>query len=333
MQIVALSWLVLDLTGSATALGLVALAQYLPLLVLGVPAGVRLDRMNRYRLCMIAQCCFALLSVAIGSLVAAGAVSLPVVVVYSSLSGLVSVIDQPLRTAMVTDLVAPGALLTAIGYNNAMFATSRVLGPILSGIVIARSGVGAVFAVNAGSYAVMIVALAAMRRSELRQRVSAEAGPGQMREGLSYVIGNKSVLAILAFVAVFMGFVWEFDVMLPSVARDRFDGDATTLAWLSAAVGFGCTVGAVCIGRLKEPSSYVFASLVAACSWLWLGGADLVACAGGMGRRRSVCHERADLGQRGLHLDTDARMRGRVMAMWSISTVARERSVLLPSVC
>src|SRR5579859_667275 len=324
MQTVAQAWLVLKLTGSGTALGLVTTLQFTPILLVGGLAGVLVDRFDRRRLYLWTQSLAGLEALMLGLLTVTGSVRLWMVYVMAGALGLITALDQPVRSSIVLDLVGPADLTNAISLNMAMSNSSRVVGPALAGVTIAVVGIGPCFLLNAASFGAVIVALLLMRPEELHPAVLQPRERRQFRRGLDYVRRSPELLAILVLAALFFGVAWEFDVVLPLVARYTFHGGAGIYGLMTSAMGFGAVVGALLSAARNDPSRTLLTSTGIAFGATLMFAAvapslpvEFVAMTlvGGSGiALASVCSSR-------LQLEAAPEMRGRVMALWSVAVV------------
>ena len=170
MQTVAVTWLVLRLTHSAIDVGIVALCQFLPNTAFGLFAGAVLDRFNLRRVVIWTQLSLAIIAVTFAVMMYTGSLVVGEVYVLSLIGGCVTVIDNPARQAFVYLLVGRDHLANAVGLSSGVQSASRIVGPALSGIVIAVAGVGQCFIANAVSYIPALVSLALIRRHELYSR-------------------------------------------------------------------------------------------------------------------------------------------------------------------
>ena len=259
MQQVAQSWLVLTLTDSGFDLGVTVALQFLPMLLFGMWGGVIADRFDKRRVLMAAQAVAAVLAVTLWSLVVAGMVELWMVYVLAFLLGLVQVVDMPTRQAFVTEMVGPDEVPNAVGLNSAMFNAGRLVGPAAAGAVISTAGVAPAFLVNAVSYLVVIGALWAMRPDELdREPAGAEQGggrrPGQIREGLRHVWRTPELRSPLILVAVVGTFGFNFNVVLPVLARYALHGGATLYGTLTGVMALGSLLGALFAASRARPT-------------------------------------------------------------------------------
>src|SRR5215204_1446637 len=207
VQSLAQSWLVLTLTDSPAALGLIGVCQFGPTLILGLPAGVLVDRLPKRRLLMITQVAAAAIIGVLALLVITGRVQLWQIYVAAIALGVVSAVDMPARQAFVVDLVGSDDLMNAIALNSALFNTTRVAGPALAGLLLAVYGPEICFALNAVSYLPVIAGLAVMRTHGKPTRGGNDGSPGErLREGLAYVRKTPDVrlpIILAGLLAVF----------------------------------------------------------------------------------------------------------------------------------
>ncbi|MHA6622845.1 MFS transporter [Pseudonocardia sp. DLS-67] len=245
MQRVAQDWLVLELTRDPVAVGTALALQFLPMLLFGVWGGVLVDRLDRWKLLVATQAASALLAAVLAVTTLLGATTLGLVYVMAALLGLVTVVDSPARHTFVTDLVPPGDYVNAQALNSTIHNTGRLVGPAVAGLVIAATGAGEAFAVNAISFAAVLVGLARIDRSALHRTAKAGSGRGQAMAGLRYAWGHRELRACLFLVAVVGLFSQNFRVILPVTAVEVLGGDAATYGYLTSALGLGAVLGAV----------------------------------------------------------------------------------------
>ena len=185
MQGVAQAWLVLQLTGSGTALGLTTGLQFLPMLLGGPWAGVLADRVDKRRLLLATQSVAALLAIVLGVLTATGVVTLWMVLVLAFAFGCVVAIDNPARQSFLLEMVGVDDVPNAVTLNSVVINAARGIGPAIGGLLIAGVGIAACFLLNGLSYIAVLVALAMMRSDELHDVRRAARAPRQLREGLA----------------------------------------------------------------------------------------------------------------------------------------------------
>ena len=253
MQIVALSWLVLLLTKSGTALGLVLALQFLPILFLGSFGGLMADRLPKRKLLFFTQSIFGVLALGLGLLIISGKIELWMVYIFALLFGLVNVFDNTTRQTFIVEMVSEQELPNAIALNTAEANIARVFGPAISGILIASIGLGFCFVFNAFSFVAVLIALFLMKKDELHKVIPAEKKKGQLIEGFKYVNKNPILKNTLLMMALIGTFTYEFSVSLPLMAQFIFHGDAKTYAFLTSALGLGAVIGGLLVaGREKK---------------------------------------------------------------------------------
>src|SRR5947209_1925876 len=242
MQGVAQAWLVLRLTGSGTALGLVVSLQFLPVLLFAPLGGLVADRLPKRRVLFVTQSTAGLLAAVLGLTVATGIVQVWMVYVLAACLGVVNSVDNPIRQTFVIEMVGADQLANAVTLNSVMVNLARVLGPAVAGILIATVGLAPCFFVNAASYLTVLVGLTLMRPDELMPTPAQPRRRGQLREGLAYVRRTPELLTPLLMMGVIGTLAYEFQVILPLVARFSFHGGAGSYAALTAAMGAGAVV-------------------------------------------------------------------------------------------
>ncbi len=322
MQSVGQSWLVLELTHSGTALGLVAAAQFLPVLLLAPYGGLLADRANKRHLLMGTQTVLGLLALTLGLLVVTGAVQLWMVVALAVLFGLVNAVDNPARQSFALEMVGRDRLRNAISLNSVLVNVARALGPAVAGVLIATVGTGLCFLVNAASFAAVLLALARMDPAALRPSPPAAREPGQVREGLRYVARTPELLVPLVMLALIGTLAYEFSVVLPLLARTTFGGGPATYGILVSAMGAGAIVGGLAAAA-RSGSGLRSMSTTA----LGFGGAILAAALApslplevvAMALVGAASVTFLATGNTTLQLASDPRYRGRVMALWAMA--------------
>ena len=256
MQSVALVWLVLDRTGSGVALGVTTALQFGPVLVLSPFTGLAADRFDKRRLFLLTQAAAGLQAAAMAVLVLTGTETLPLVYALTLVFGVLTALDQPVRRALVVELVDEAHVPNAVGLNSALMTGSRVLGPAVAGVLIAGAGVGWCFAVNAASYGAVLAALARMDPSPGRTAVPpAPPERGQVVEGFRYAWRTPSVRLPIVMVAVVSTFAFNFPVLLPLLADRTLGGGASAFSLLYSVMSVGSLAGALLVARRRRIGS------------------------------------------------------------------------------
>jgi MFS family permease len=252
MQQVAQAWLVLEISGGDPLwLGVVAAAQFVPVMVFGLFAGVLADALPKRQTLLAVQVVMMLLAIVLTVLTATGVVEIWMVVVLALLLGCANAVDMPVRQSFAMELVGPKDIGNAVSLNSAMFNGARVAGPAIAGLTIGAFGVATAFAINAVSFLAVIIALSMMRDEDLiRPRLIARprsvgAVFENLAEGLRYVRGTPVVLMAVSVVGLVATFGMNFNVLIPPLAADVFGTDASGYGFLMTASGIGALSAAV----------------------------------------------------------------------------------------
>ena len=271
MQTMAEAWLVLTLTHSGAAVGTTFACRFLPVFLFGLWGGVVADRFDRRTILLVTQSLAALLAIALWLVVLTGAVHLWNVYAFAIGLGLITVVDEPTQQAFTEEMVGRDRLPNAVALNSGVRNSARITGPATAALLIASVGVAWVFFVNAVSFLAVVVALLAMRRSELRPRRRTEERP-RVREGLAYTYRITQIRPTIVLVAVVGTLVYNFPTFLTLLARLTFHGGAGLAGLLMAILGSGTVVGALAAAHRSRPRSRTVLASAAA-----LGAALIVA--------------------------------------------------------
>ncbi|MDX6477751.1 MAG: hypothetical protein QOG29_338 [Gaiellaceae bacterium] len=247
MQRIAQAWFILQLTHSPLAVGYLALAQFLPFTVLGLFAGVVVDRLDARKTVIGTQAVSMVLASAMAAAALAGIARPWHVYAIAALMGAVQVLDAPARQALTYRMVGRSELPNAIALNSSLFNASRIFGPALGGVIIAAAGVGFCFAFNAVSFVAVLAGLLMMRVDELHplELVKRPTLLRGMREGFAYARHSKRLLVVLGTTAIVSTVCFNFNVLLPVLARQTLHAGPRTFGLLSAFFGAGALVGAL----------------------------------------------------------------------------------------
>jgi MFS family permease len=321
MQIVAEMWLILQLTNSGFAVGLTTALQFAPILLFGAYGGVLADRFDKRRLLMATQVAMAVPALVLWGLVAGGSIEPWMVMALVFVRGTVNALDNPTRQSFVIEMVGPERVVNAVSLNSVIVHSARMAGPAVAGIVIATAGVELCFLINAVSFAAMLIALSTMDPARLARPRPVRRERGAMRAALRYVLRTPALAIPLGMMALVSTLGFNFQVLLPLLARFTFDGGPGTYALLASSMAAGSVLGAlasgargrVTLGLLIGASAAfgVFSLLAAgaptlalAVVALALAGAASVTFAAGVNST--------------LQLNVEPAMRGRVMALYSV---------------
>jgi MFS family permease len=297
MDQVALNWLVLETTGSAFYLGLVNLFRAVPILALTLIGGVAADRFERRRLMMASQAFGMVLAVTLAVLVALGQTQIWIILAIAAGRGAMVAFNQPARHSLVSEVVPRHILPSAIALSSLTFNLTKIIGPLLAGIIIATWGTAACFAVNALSFVAVLWTLALMQFPPRAERERGESVLQSLLVGFAYLGTNRLVLllVLVAFIPVFFG--GPYLQLLALFAVEVFKAGPEAVGMLTASAALGAMCGALILATVPAASrsglvmllvmlAYgavicafaVTGSLYGAAAMLMLVGAGQIAC-------------------------------------------------------
>ncbi len=252
MQIWALFWHIRTLTDQPMALGGIGLARIFPVIIFSLIGGVVADSYNRRSVMFITQTIAALLALALGLLTQFGHISIWIIYAITALQAIAIAFDGPARQALIPNLVPAEDLPNAFSLTSIAFQAGAVIGPALSGLVIALGGQQAVYYINAISFLAVLVALVLIgdvpqKVSERVNRISLTA----IREGIHFIVIKPIILStmLLDFVATFFA---SANTLMPIIARDILNVGVVQYGWLSAAQSVGAVSAALVISQMRE---------------------------------------------------------------------------------
>lgn len=247
MQQIAASWLVLQLTHSAVAVGALALAQLLPVTVLGLFVGTLLDRLDVRRSAIACENLSLLTAAALAVLTLTGAITVWELYVLAGLQGIINAVDGPARHSLIFQMVGPEDLPNAVALSSSLGTVARILGPAIGGAVVAFAGAGVCFAVNSASFLAILICLLALDTSRML-RPARDHGATLIRgarDALRFVAGSQRAGVAFAVVFVLATFSFNFNVLLPLVTDRTLHRGAQTFGLIAAIFGAGALVGAM----------------------------------------------------------------------------------------
>jgi MFS family permease len=321
MQTVAAVWVILTLTGSGVAVGLTTALQFLPMLLIGAWGGLLADRIPKRRLLMTTQALMMVPALGLFAVTATGVVAPWMVYLAVFAFGSLNAIDNPARQSFVIEMVGPDRVVNAVSLNSVIVQAARIVGPALAGILIATVGVVPCFGLNALTFVAMILALWGMDQGRLQPAPVAEREPGAIRAGLRYVLRTPELMVPLALMGLVGTLGFNFQVVLPLLAKFSFESGAMTYATLVSAMAVGSIAGALVNGhrgrtgpRLIAGGALAFglsALLAAAMPSLALEVVMLALLGAGAVTFAATINST-------LQLAVSPEMRGRVMALYSV---------------
>ncbi|MFI5208221.1 MAG: MFS transporter, partial [Gemmatimonadales bacterium] len=245
MQTLAQGWLVLELTNSAFWVGLVAFLGSLPIVLFTLPAGVYVDRSHKRRIITICQSLMLVQALVLTALTALRRIEAWEVAVLAVLLGCFQAIEIPARQSFFVELVDRENLTNAIALNSSAFNASRIIGPAIAGVLVARVGMAWCFGLNALSYVAVLIGLARMRLPAFAPPAMQGNDIERFKEGIRFVRSERRVFALVLSIALLSLFGFPYLVLLPVFARDQLHVGAEGLGVMSASVGIGAVASAL----------------------------------------------------------------------------------------
>ena len=256
MQNIAMAWLVVQLAphSRGLAVGLLSVCRFGPFTIFGLLAGVVTDRFDNRRTVIVTQSVQMFFSGVLAAITLLGHVQLWEVYAIAMLTGTALVFDAPSRQNLTFQMVGRDELPNAIALNSSLFNTARIFGPALAGIIIAAWGSGWAFAINTLSFVAVLAGILAMRTSELfplldRRRPTLWRGT---REGFAYARRNRTVFVTLLMMVVFSSVGFNFNILLPLLAKTTLNAGPQTFGIISACFGAGALTGALSAALLAN---------------------------------------------------------------------------------
>ena len=252
VQVVTENWLVIQLTGSAAILGVTAALQFGPIVLFGLLGGVLADRLDRRRLLIIIECGMAGLALALGLVVALGAIKIWMIWLAAVVLGCLKSVEGPALQAFVRELVDADELPSAIALNNAVVASGRMIGPAIGGLLFTVFNPAVGFLLNAATFSVVVLLFLRLEgrpKDAIARPIHAK---GAIRDGLTY-IGKSPVLrsTVAVMVTVFV-FAYNFQVLLSLLTFKVLQGGSELYGLVMSALGCGAFVGSLAVaGRTK----------------------------------------------------------------------------------
>ncbi len=322
MQTIGQAWLVLRLTDSPLALGVVTACQTLPVLVFGLFGGVIADRVPKRRLLVITQTMMLVQASALAVLTAGGWINLVALYLLAAVLGTATALDNPTRQSFVKEMVGPDDVPNAVALNSIVMNTARLAGPALAGLTIAAVGVTACFALNAVSFIAVIVALLRMRPERFYEAPAPQRGKVlvQIGEELRYALRTPEIAPILLLTVTFGIFGYNFNIILPLLARYVLHAGPIGFGALSSAMAVGSLIGALRIAYsgvasqrmlLTGAAGFSMMLLCVALSTRWLTLIPALALLGAC----SITYFTTSTSR--VQLIVPAELRGRVMSLYA----------------
>jgi MFS family permease len=322
MQMTAQAWLVLSLTHSSTALGVVIGLQTVPVLLLGPYGGVIADRADKRKLMIGLQSAMAVQALTLGILTVAGVVRVWEIGILAAILGLNNAFESPARQSFMLELVGAEHLRNAVTLNSVLVNVARSVGPAVAGILIATVGDGVSFLVNAASFVAVVASLITMDKTALSPSKPMIRARGQLREGLRYVRSTPQLAVPLIMMGIAGCLTYEFQVSLPVMADRGLDVGATGFGFMTASMGVGAVFGGLVVAARGKTglrplvlASFAFAAALGLATLAPTLAIELIALA--LAGAASISFMAT--GNSTLQLKAAPEMRGRVMSLWFVA--------------
>jgi MFS family permease len=262
MQRIAIGWLTWQLTESGFWLGIIAFADFFPVVLVGSIAGALADRWDRLKVVKMSQMISLLQATALFGLTASGHINIGFLVALTAFQGFIVAFNQPARLALVPSLVPEADLASAVAVNSVVFNLARFVGPVFAGVAIVWSGVAAAFAANAISYIPFLLALAFIRVDPADDAPVKKRSFGtDLREGISYTARHTGIATLLVLLTSLGVGGRPLNELLPGFAAGVFQAGAGGLAIMASTIGGGAILGGVWLGHRAHSSDLVLIAL------------------------------------------------------------------------
>ena len=269
MQSIGQGWLVLQLTKSPAALGIVAMLQMIPFTLLSLVGGVLADRLPKRKTLIVVQSFALVQAIIMFVIVATGVVEVWHIYGLAFLLGLTNAIERPTRQSFFSELVSREKLVNAVALNSSILNAARVIGPSLGGVMIALVGVEGTFAFNACTFFAVLLGYGLMRPAQFHAKKRAPASASmasQIAEGLRYAVNSPTVLQTMMLVGLISVFGYNLNVTVPLIAEFVLNVGPEKFGLLTSFLGFGSFVAAFTIAGIGAQSTkMLYGAAIAFC--------------------------------------------------------------------
>ncbi len=320
---VALILLVLKITGSGFAVGLLAACQYGPILFLTAWAGAVADRSDKRRFLLLTQSLEMTESIGLAILAFMPHPPLGGLYALAVGGGILLAFDNPLRRSFVSEMVPAGDISNAVVLYSITVNVSRIFGPALAGLLVVTLGYGWCFTLDAISYLAVLLCLYIMRPAELYRQPSKPRTKGEVREGLRYVMSMPLLWISFAMLAVTGTLSYNFNVTLPLFVTDTLHRSGEVFTIIYSIFSFGAVVSALIVARrgLVRMRHIIFGAIALGLAMLLLASAPGVGFAAPVAflvGMASILYMTATTAM--VQIESKPEMRGRVLALQTVLT-------------
>lgn len=253
MQRTAVSWVVYSLTHSAFMLGLTVFASQFPSFLLTLYGGIISDRFNRHKILFITQTASMIQSLFLALLVLTNHYNITLILILSTILGIINAFDVPARQPLVHELVNNKEdLPNALALNSAMVNMARLLGPALSGIVLQKFGAGICFMLNAASFVAVLGSLFLLKLPKYTPPAVKKSISSELSEGYRYLKQTPSISLIVLTLSIVSLLVMPYDTLIPVFTKTVFNGDAATFGYICSFMGLGAIAATFYLASVKK---------------------------------------------------------------------------------
>lgn len=249
LTVVALTLLVLKITGSGIAVGAVAACQFGPILFLSAWAGAIADRSDKRRMLLITQSLEMMQSIGLAIVAFMPHPSLIALYTLAIMGGIILAFDNPLRRSFVSEMVREEDMQNAVVLYSTIVNVARIFGPTLAGLLVVTVGYGWCFALDAATYVVVIFCIYIMRSRELHRHDPGPRRKGEVREGLRYVWSTPVLWINFAMLAAIGTLAYNFNVTLPLFVTGSLHSTEVVFTLLYSLYSFGSVVCALIVAH------------------------------------------------------------------------------------
>ncbi|EKQ51630.1 MULTISPECIES: MFS transporter [unclassified Clostridium] len=253
MQNIAQPWLAYTLTNSPFLLSLIGIAQFTPMLIFSLFAGVIVDKFPKKKILVFTQLSSLIITLILAILVWIGQVQYWHILVLSTILGVINTIDMPTRQSVVIELVGKEDLMNAIALNSMVFNLARIIGPAIAGIVMGYEGIAFCFFINAISFGAVLISLIFIKLTPVERKAKKNADViEEIKDGLRYIYKKKILLYTVFVLAIVGTFAMNFNVLVPVFAKQILNQNEAGFGILMSFMGFGSFLGAMFIATQSK---------------------------------------------------------------------------------
>ena len=324
IQRLAFGWQAWQLSESPLVVGLVAGAQFMPLLLLTPFIGVIVDRIRSRNAAVVVQAIMMVLSTLLAALTLSNAITIELLLVLALAHGIAFSAYSPIRLSLIPDLVPPAQFPSAVAINSIVFNASRFIGPGIAGAIITLYGIGFAYVVNAVTYLPIVAALLIIKPATAAPGPPKEEGyVDQLLEGLRYTRDHPSIRQVVLVAGVSTFFGRGIIEIFPALAVLIFDGDSAVLAALMAAAGAGAIGASVIFSLLKShrhlPAMVLIGAVGVGISMLLFANVSQIVYGLAVTALLGFFATMVSIGsQSEMQIKVDNELRGRVMSLWTL---------------